>query len=121
MPPSPTSHASAAPTSSPRTNSEKQTGLRTEASPRSAGQRKRRLKLLTCPAPAVSLSSPPAFRRGRGRRGCAGASRRTPMSEDLREYVADDGEGQAPGWGREGQSARNGARQPQPTDGVNPA
>lgn len=43
------------------------------------------------------------------------------MSEDLREYVADDGEGQAPGRGREGQSARNGARQPQPTDGVNPA
>ncbi|MFF5008873.1 hypothetical protein ACFY3G_39330 [Streptomyces phaeochromogenes] len=31
MPPSPTSHASAAPTSSPRTISEKQAGLRTEA------------------------------------------------------------------------------------------
>jgi hypothetical protein len=31
VPPSPTSHASAAPTSSPRTNSEKRTGPRTEA------------------------------------------------------------------------------------------
>lgn len=43
------------------------------------------------------------------------------MSEDLHEYAADDSEGQAPGRGREGQSARNCARQPQPTDGVNPA
>lgn len=35
------------------------------------------------------------------------------MSGDLREYVADDGEGQAPDRGQEGRTARNGARQPQ--------
>jgi len=49
-------------------------------SPRSSEQRKRPPKLLTCPAPAVSLSSPPTFRRGRGRRGGAGVGRRCPRT-----------------------------------------